>query len=112
MATTQTIMRVPPLRTTSIEPVIQQWLLAVARLLPLVECNTSGGNFNQALPPAGLSNAATGETNLNQEIHYVKTTADANTVTITGAVSGNVVLAAQYDHATFKSNGTVWYRIA
>jgi hypothetical protein len=112
MATTQTNMRIPPLRDSGITKPLEQWLLADGKRLPLVECDTSGGNFNQALPPAGLSNAATGETNLNQEIHYVKTTADANTVTITGAASGNVILAAQYDHATFKSNGTVWYRIA
>jgi hypothetical protein len=109
--TTQTTMRLPPLRASNLDPVIQQWLLAVSRLHPLIECDTSGGNFNQALPPAGLSSTATGETNLNQEIIYVKISPDANTVTITGAQGGNVILAAQYDKARFKSNGTVWYRV-
>lgn len=109
--TVQTTMRVPPLRTTKLDEVIQQWLLAVSRLHPLIECDTSGGSFNQALPPAGLSSNATGETNLNQEIIYVKISPDGNTATITGAQGGSVVLAAQYDHARFKSNGTVWYRV-
>jgi hypothetical protein len=104
-------MRTPPLRATTIEKVIQQWLLAVGQRLPLREADTSGGPYSEALPPAGLSSGATGETNQNQEISFVKTSADGNNFTITGAASGTVVLAAQYDHARFKSDGQFWYRV-
>lgn len=112
MTTTQTDMRVPPLRDTDLDRVIQQWLLAVGKHQPLITVDTTAGNEVETLPPAGLSAAATGETNLNVDISYVKTSADANTVTINGAASGAVVLAAQWDHATFKSDGTSWYRVA
>jgi hypothetical protein len=112
MSSTQTDMRVPPLRDTSLDKVIQQWLLAMAKHQPLITVDTTAGNEIEDLPPAGLSNSATGETNLNVDISYVKTSADANTVTINGAASGAVILAAQFDHATFKSDGTDWYRVA
>jgi hypothetical protein len=112
LTTIQTDFRKPPLRDTSLDKVIQAWLQAIGQRLPLITADTSGGNISDALPPAGLSSTATGETNQNMQISFVKTSTDGNTFTITGAASGNVILSAQFDHATFKSDGTNWYRIA
>lgn len=87
------------------------WLLTVQNLLPLNVVDTSAGPQVLALPPAG-NNATTGQSAQNREITYYKDTPDANTVTITGAKGGSVVLVAEDDFARFKSDGTKWRRIS
>ena len=86
-------------------------MLTVQNHLPLIEVDTTLGNEIETLPPAGL-NSATGQSNQNQEITYVKASSDGNTVTINGAQLGAVTLVAQGDFAKFKSNGTVWWPIS
>jgi hypothetical protein len=99
----------PTTQTTLFPPTaVQKYLLSLQMLLPLRLADTSGGSYSEALPPAGL-NSTTGQSNQNQEIVYIKTTVDANTFTITGAITGNVVLATQYALARFKSDGTNWW---
>lgn len=110
MPTTQTSMRIPPLRNSSLDTVIQQWLLADGLRSPLRAADTTNGSYSEALPSAGVTGNS-GETNQNTEITFVKVSADANSFTITGAVSGPVVLAAQWNTAKFKSDGTNWYRV-
>jgi hypothetical protein len=107
MSVKQTTLFPPAFRDSKLAPTEQRYLFTLQRQLPLVEIDTSGGNVVIALPPAGL-NSTTGESNQNQEIIYVKTSADANTVTINGALSGTVVLTMQYEAARFKSNATSW----
>jgi hypothetical protein len=65
-----------------------------------IQYDTSGGNITQALPAASLYP--------NQDLTFIKTTSDANTLTITGAISGSVVLTTQFQSATFHSDGTNW----
>lgn len=93
---------------------VQKYLLTLQMLLPLVKVDTTGGNVVIALPPAGL-NSSTGQSNQNQEITYRKTSADANTVTLTGSADGAVVLTAGDGSAAsrvkFKSDGTSWWRV-
>lgn len=93
---------------------VQKYLLTLQMLLPLVKVDTTAGNVVIALPPAGL-NGSTGQSNQNQEITYRKTSADANTVTVTGSADGAVVLTAGDGSAAsrvkFKSDGTSWWRV-
>ncbi len=109
MSSKRTVQRQPPLRGSELPDVIQQWLLSVQTLLPLVVYDTSAGSEVFALPNPGLNNSQTGQTNQNQEIIVIKSTADANTVTITGAVAGAVILTSQYSVARFKSDATSWW---
>jgi Flp pilus assembly protein TadG len=111
MPTTQVDFREPPLRGSEVPKPLQAWLFAIQKRLPLRKADTTAGSYAEALPPAGLTSAATGETNQNQEITYVKTSADGNTFTITGAASGPVILAVQYATAKFKSDGTGWWKV-
>jgi hypothetical protein len=103
----------PPTRSNAVDDKgflaipLRQWLFTLQNLLPLVEVDTSSGDQSFALPPAGL-NSATGQSNQNQEIVYVKISADANTATITGAETGAMLLTKQWDSARFKSDGTNW----
>lgn len=112
MSVNQTTLFPPPLRDSQLSKPEQQWLFSVQMLHPMIEVDTTAGNVVIALPKAGLNNSATGQSNQNQELIYVKTSADANTVTITGGVGGNQVLTAQTPAAgscvRFKSNGTDW----
>ena len=110
MTTTQTNLFPPAIRGAGLGPQVEKFLLTLQMLLPLVVVDTTSGNQVIALPPAGL-NSSTGQSNQNQEIIYLKTSADANTVTLTGAVGGNVVLASQYALARFKSDGTEWFNV-
>lgn len=113
MSTTQTTLFPPPLRDSDFPKPLQNYLFTLQMLHPLVEVDTAAGPVVIALPNAGLDNSQTGQSNQNQEIIYVKTSADVNTVTISGAVGGNQVLNAQSPNAgsvmRFKSNGAVWY---
>lgn len=98
----------PTTQTTLFPPTAnQKYLLTLQMLLPLRLADTSGGSYAEALPPAGL-NSTTGQSNQNQELTYIKDSADANTFTITGALGGSVVLATRYAVARFKSDGTNW----
>jgi len=89
---------------------MQYWFLESQRQFPLRVGDTSGGPETEALPPAGL-NSTTGMTAQNQEIIYIKGSADANNWNITGAITGAVTLTAQYAFARFKSDGTNWWRV-
>lgn len=113
MSYKRTVQRQPPLRGSELPDVIQQWLLAQQTLLPLIVFDTTAGPETFALPNAGLDNSQTGQTAQNQELIFVKASADGNTVTITGAVGGNQVLTAQSPNAgscvRFKSDATSWY---
>jgi hypothetical protein len=113
----QTTLFPPPTRTNAVDDKgflavpLRQWLFTLQMLLPLVTVDTSGGNQSIALPPAGL-NSTTGQSNQNMEITYLKTTADANTATITGGQGGPRVIATQYEVRRFKSDGTNWWNIS
>lgn len=108
MPTTQTQLFPPPVRGSVLEKSIQLYLASLQYQLPLRIGDTTSGPLAEALPPAGL-NSTTGQSNQNQEIVYIKGSADANTWTITGAINGSAVLSAQYDIARFKSDGTNWW---
>lgn len=107
MSIKQTTLFPPPLRGADLPAPLEKFLLTLQMLTPMVEADTTAGNIVVALPAAGL-NTTTGQSNQNQEIIYTKTSADANTLTITGAASGTVILGAQFAVARFKSNGSVW----
>ena len=106
----KTTLQPPPLRYSQIEPPVQKYFLTLQNAHPMVEIDTTLGNYNYPLPAAGF-NPTTGQTNQNAEYVVTKTSSDANTVTITGAASGTVILANSGDFARFKSNGAVWRRV-
>src|SRR5260370_2593862 len=112
MTITRTTLFPPPVRDSKLSEPEQKYLFSLQTLHPLVAVDTSAGNVAIALPNAGLTSSQTGQSNQNQEISYVKTSADANTVTITGAVGGPQVLTTQTPNAgscvRFKSDGTNW----
>src|SRR5258708_5614536 len=113
MPITETVLFPPPLRNSGLSEPIQKWLLSLQNLVPMEEGDTTSGNLTFALPPAGL-NAATGQSNQNRELTIVKTSGDANTLTITGAAGGSVVLTTNSgtgSRARFKSNGTLWRNV-
>jgi hypothetical protein len=110
MPTTQTVLFPPPLRGTSLSQPEQKYLFTLQNLQPLRVGDSSAGPYSEALPAAGL-NSTTGQSNQNQEIIYVKASADANVWTITGAISGPVLLGAQFAFARFKSDGTNWWKV-
>jgi hypothetical protein len=115
MGTTQTTLQPPFLSGSKLSVQEQLYLQTIQNHAPLVECDTSAGDLTIALPPAGVNAATaqtTGQTAQNQELTYIKTTADANTVTITGGEFGPIVLTTQAQSVKFKSSGTVWYAVA
>lgn len=94
---------------------MEAWHLNLQLHQPMREVDTSGGNYGEAPPPAGL-NTATGQSNQNQEITFVKISADGNTWTLSG-VGGNLplgpyTLTTRGQVLKIKSNGTVWYKSA
>lgn len=110
MPTSQTVLFPPPLRGTTLSQPEQKYLASLQYLSPLRVGDSSAGSYSEALPPAGL-NQTTGQSNQNQEIVFIKGSADANTWTVTGAQGGPVTFSAQYDSARFKSDGTNWWRV-
>lgn len=78
-------------------------------MAPLLIVDTSAGPYAESLPPAGL-NSTTGQSNQNQEITYIKSSADANVFTLNGAQGGPYTLTARYSLMKFKSDGTVWWK--
>lgn len=113
MPTVQTIKRQPPLRFSDLSKAMQSWHLELQHASPLNEVNTSAGGYTEAPPPAGL-NTTTGETNLNQELTYIKISADANVWTLQGPnlPLGPYTLTTQSQVLKIMSNGTVWYKSA
>jgi hypothetical protein len=114
MPTKTTALIPPPLRNKildaagRLERTLQNWLFSLQNHQPLKLVDTSGGNYSEALPPAGL-NSSTGQSNQNQELVYKKVSADGNTFTLTGALEGPQTLIAQWSKLRVKSNGTSWY---
>jgi len=117
MAETQSTLFQPPTRSNAVDDKgylaapLRQWLFSVQNLLPLVTVDTTAGAEVIDAPPAGLS-TATGQSNQNMEITYIKSSADGNTVTINGVEGGPIVLNAQFQSAKIKSDGSSWWRTA
>ena len=109
MSTTQTQLPQPTTVGSSLAKADYFWLLLVQQQLPLVVIDTSGGSFSQAAPDAGVG--ASGQTNQNMEITYVKSSSDANSFTLTGVEGGNIVISAQYAFFKIKSDGTNWWKV-
>lgn len=107
MPTTQTVLFLPPSRATTLSKTELLYLTTLQYLHPLREVDTSAGPYAEDAPPAG-SNSTTGQSNQNQEITYIKTSADANVFTLNGTANGPLTLAAQGDFLKIKSNGTLW----
>ena len=110
----QTQLFPPPTRSAAVDEKgflaipLRQWLFTLQYLLPLIEVDTTSGNVVETPPPAG--NASNGQSNQNMEITYVKTSADANIVTVNGVQGGPYTLTAQYQFLKIKSNGTKWWK--
>lgn len=109
MPTTPFLPPPPTSQGSALSPTDYQWMLIVQGLAPLYEVDTSRGSYTEKLPPAGVGTS--GQTGQCKEIVYVKTSADANTDTITGAITGPVALKTQYQVARFKSDGTNWFAV-
>lgn len=88
----------------------QKYLFTLQNHLPFVKVDTSLGSYAEFLPPAG-NVSGTGQNNQNQEITYLKVSADGNTFTLTGAATGPVTITAQYAGYRFKSDGAKWYKV-
>lgn len=111
MPTTQTIFPPIPQRVAQqISDALLKWLISVQMQLPLREVDTTAAPYAEAAPPAGL-NSTTGQSNQNQEIIYVKTSADGNVFTLNGVQGGPYTLVAQYQRIRIKSDGTSWWRV-
>ena len=119
MPTTTTVLHDPPLREKIADAAgrlarsLTYWLFSLQKQHQLKLVDTSGGNYAETTPPAGL-NSATGQSNQNQEIVYKKISADANTFTLNGSTQGPLpegaqTLTAQWSKLRIKSNGTNWY---
>ena|ERR1700688_404562 len=109
MPTTQTNLFPPAFRGAELGPQVEKFLLTLQMLLPLNLVDTSTGGYAETPPPAGL-NAATGQSNQNMEITYVKSSADGNTYTLNGVEGGPYTLTAQFSFLKIKSDGTNWWR--
>jgi hypothetical protein len=80
-----------------------EWFRGVKKQHPFFPVGTALGNQIITLP--------VGSVFLNREHLYLKATADANTVTINGAIGGPVVLSAHLDKARFRYDGSNWYPV-
>lgn len=110
MATTETILQPPaPRIADEVSKSLLLYIFTLQHREPLREVDTSAGPYAEDVPPAGL-NSTTGQSNQNQEITYIKTSADANVFTLNGAANGPLTLVAQGDFLKIKSNGTLWRR--
>jgi hypothetical protein len=84
-----------------------RWFQTVKKQHPFFPISTGSGSVAVALPT--FTNASSAAPYLNREHLYLKSTADANTVTITGGFGGNVVLSAQGQTARFRFDGQTWW---
>lgn len=116
MATVETDLFPPPLRSqvqdgfNNLAQPYQKWLLTLQALLKLRVVDTTAAGYAETPPPAGL-NTATGQSNQNAEIAYVKKSADGNTFTLNGVQGGPYTLTAQFAFVRIKSDGTLWWRV-
>lgn len=113
MPTSQTTRRPPPLRFAELSEPMKYWELETQQAAPMQKVDTSAGDETANPPAAGLD-TTTGQTNQNQEITYVKTSADANTLTLAGSnlPLGPYTLTAQGQVLKIKSDGTFWWKSA
>lgn len=111
MSVVKTVLFPPALRESQLSKPEQRYLFTLQMIAPLNIVDTTLGPQVIPLPNPGLDNSQTGQSNQNSEWVYVKGSADGNSATITGAISGPVVLAAQFDFARFKSDATSWWRV-
>jgi hypothetical protein len=111
MPLTQVTRRPPPLRFADLSQPMQFWELETQQAAPMQKVDTSAGNETANPPAAGLD-VTTGQTNQNQELTYLKTSADGNTFTLEGPnlPLGPYTLTAQGQFFKIKSDGTDWYR--
>ena len=86
------------------------WELIVQNLAPLNLVDTSGGDYAEDAPDAGVG--ASGQSAQGKEISYVKTSSDGHTFTLNGVEGGALTLTAQYSHLKIKSDGTNWWQVA
>jgi hypothetical protein len=110
MPTTQTVLFPPPLRGANTIADIQKWLFSIQNLIPLRLVDSSAGAYSESVPPAGL-NTTTGQSNQNQQILYIKSSADANAFNLLGCINGTQSLTAQFSALLIKSDGTNWYAV-
>lgn len=80
-----------------------QWFQLVKKQNPFFPVDTTSGNQSVTLK--------TGSEFLNREHLYLKSSSDGNTVTITGAVGGPVVLNTQGQKARFRFDGVNWWPV-
>lgn len=109
MPTTPYLPPPPTTQGSNLSPTDYQWMLIVQGLAALYEVDTSKGSYTEALPAAGVGSS--GQTRQGAEIIYIKISSDANTDTITGAITGSVTLKTKWQVARFKSDGTNWYAV-
>ena len=87
-----------------------RWFQQVKKQAPFFPIDTSVGNISLSLPTFPTTAAAAEY--INREHLYLKSTADGNTVTISGAaVGGPVVLNAQGQKARFRFDGKNWWAV-
>ena len=108
MPTTTTTLFPPPVRGQDVTSPQTLYLFSLQKRLPLKKVDTSAGGYAESAPPAG---GTTGQNNLNQEISYVKTSADGNTFTLNGVEGGPYTLTAQYAFLRIKSDEVTWWKI-
>ena len=115
MPTKQSTLFAPPTRSQAVdkkgflaEP-LKLWLFTLQLLFPLITVDTTVGPLAETAPPAGL-NSATGQSNQNMEITYVKSSADAHSYTLHGVEGGDIVISAQFAFFKIKSDGTNWWK--
>lgn len=87
-----------------------RWFQLVKKQAPFFPVPTTSGNVTIPLPT--FTTTAEAAVYLNREHLYLKSTADGNTVTITGAaVGGSVVLSTQGQKARFRFDGVNWWPV-
>lgn len=117
MPTTQTQQAPPPTQSKLIHeggfatPQLEGWLFIQQYRASLRTVDTSGGAYAETPPPAGLGTGATGQSNQNAEITYLKTSSDGNVFTLNGVFLGPYTLTAQGAFLKIKSDGTTWYKV-
>lgn len=78
-----------------------RWFQLVKKEKPFFPVDTTAGSQTIALQ--------SGAEYLNREHLYLKSSSDGNTVTITGAFGGSVVLSSQGQKARFRFDGKTWW---
>jgi hypothetical protein len=108
---TQTTRTPFTLRGSHLSPTDTKHMLTLDTAQPLFIGDTTDGNIEVELPPAG-ANQATGQSNQGQELIYRKVSADSNTLTVTGSPDGPQILTSNTGAASrvrFQSDGTDWW---